>query len=274
MEELHKCVKKLKRGKAAGHDAIIAEMILDGGSCLHECIRILLMYNRMLQDEFPKALSVGLITAVFKKGDVHDMGNYRGITVTPALAKLFAMLVKSRITEYMESNNLRAQGQAVFRPDHRTVDNVFLMQQPLEHYQAKTGKTQRRLYVCFVDFKKAFDTVDRSVLWDVLWSKGIRDRISGCIKAMYAAVKTKKGISAVFRCYVGVKQGCALSPDLFGIFTDDLKNVLKAQPASDAPVLPVRLPHKGISLGRQIPLLMYADDAALMSTTAKGCKTS
>ena len=65
MDELRKCIKKLKRGKASGHDAVIAEMILDSGECLHECI--LLMYNRMLQGEFPKALSVGLITAVFNK---------------------------------------------------------------------------------------------------------------------------------------------------------------------------------------------------------------
>lgn len=116
MDKLHKCIKKLKRGKASGHDAVIAEMVLDGGECLHECI--LLMYNRMLHGEFHKALSVGLMTAVLKKDDAYDMGNYRGITVTPALAKLFAMLLENRIPEFTESNNLRAQGQAGFRPDN------------------------------------------------------------------------------------------------------------------------------------------------------------
>lgn len=64
MDEMHKGIKKLKRGKASGHDAVIAEMILDVGKCLHECI--LWLYNRMLHEEFPKALFVGLITAVFK----------------------------------------------------------------------------------------------------------------------------------------------------------------------------------------------------------------
>ena len=47
---------------------------------------------------------------MFKSGDVNDMGNFRGITVTPALAKLFAMLLKARITEFTESHHLRAQG--------------------------------------------------------------------------------------------------------------------------------------------------------------------
>ena len=96
------------------------------------------------------------------------------------------MLLQNRIADYMESNNLRAQGQAGSRRDYRTIVKVFLMQQLLEYYQAKTDKSQRRLYACVVDFKKAFDTVDRSVLWQVLWDMGICGRILGCIKAMYA----------------------------------------------------------------------------------------
>ncbi len=59
----------------------------------------------MLQGEFLKALSVGLITAVLTKGHGCDMGNYRGITVTPALAELFAMLLKNKITEFLESTS-------------------------------------------------------------------------------------------------------------------------------------------------------------------------
>ena len=199
------------------------------------------------------------------------MGNYRGITVTPALAKLFAMLLKTRITDFTESNHL---SQACFRPDYRTTDNVFLMQQIIEHYQAKSDKSQRKLYVCFGDFKKAFVSVDRRQLWQVLWDIGICGCILACIKAMYAcdsaAVKTKEGISEVLRCYVGVKQGCSLSPDVFGIFTNDLEKELKEKPDGDAPVLPVKMPHKGVLLGRRILVLLYADDAGLMSTTAQG----
>ena len=95
-------MKKLKRGKASVHDSVMSEMILDGGSCLHGFT--MQMYNRTLQGQFLENLS---LTAVFKSGDVHDMGNYRGTTVLPALAKLFAMMLKSRICDYMEGNNLR-----------------------------------------------------------------------------------------------------------------------------------------------------------------------
>lgn len=77
--------------------AVLAEMILAGGACLHTCI--LQMYNRMLQGEFATALSVGLTTAVFTMGDADDMSNYRGITITPALAELFAMLLQNSIAD-------------------------------------------------------------------------------------------------------------------------------------------------------------------------------
>ena len=151
---------------------------------------------------------------------------------------------------------------------------MFILQQSFEHYQSKSDKSQRKLYVCFVNFKKAFDTVDCTVLWDVLCKMGVQGLILGCIKAMCAcgsaAVKTKEGISAILRCYVGVKQGCPLSPDLFGIFTDELEDILKDLEGSDATVLPVRTPHKGVMLGRQISLLLYANDAGLVSTTRQG----
>ena len=63
-------------------------MLKDGGDVLLNC---LLVINLMLTNHFPKQLSVGLITAVYKSGDKGDMSNYRGITVGSVIAKLFAM---------------------------------------------------------------------------------------------------------------------------------------------------------------------------------------
>ena len=66
-------------------------MIKDGGDVLHNCL--LVIFNLMLTNHFPKKLSVGLITAVYKLGDKGDMSNYRGITVGSVIAKLFAMIL-------------------------------------------------------------------------------------------------------------------------------------------------------------------------------------
>lgn len=114
-------MKKLKRGKASVHDTVMAEMILDGGSCLHGFT--MQMYNRTLQGQFLENLS---LTAVFKSGDVHDMGNYRGTTVLPALAKLFAMMLKNRISDYMEGNNLRGQGHCKLTSSQITTQLIML----------------------------------------------------------------------------------------------------------------------------------------------------
>ena len=80
-DELHDCIKHLKSNKSPGIDGVLSEMIKDGGDVLHSCL--LVIFNLMLVNHFPKHLFVGLITAVYKSGDKGDMSNYRGITVGP-----------------------------------------------------------------------------------------------------------------------------------------------------------------------------------------------
>ena len=85
--------------------------IQDGSDLLHQCL--LDMFNSMLAGVFPEQLSVGLTTAVFKAGDKLDPNNYRGIVVTPVLAKLFAMMLNARIVAFTEKDVLRAEAQSL-----------------------------------------------------------------------------------------------------------------------------------------------------------------
>jgi len=115
-----------------------------------------------------------------------------------------------------------------------------------------------------VDFRKAFDTVPRAVLWQVLEEHGVHGRILDIIKSLYAhdsaAVRSSQGISAIFRCLMGLKQGCPLSPTLFGLYVDGLEKHLLETADIDAPTL----------MGVMVPLLLYADDLILMSKSASG----
>ena len=117
---------------------------------------------------------------------------------------------------------------------------------------------------CFVNVKKAFDTVARGLLWQVLETAGIRGPILDCIKSLYshdsAAVRTQEGISDIFDCLMGVKQGCPLSAMLFGLFVDGLEQHPMDTLGHDAPFLS----------GVLIPLLLYADDLTIVSTTPAG----
>ena len=83
------------------------------------------------------------------------------------------------------------------------------------------------------------------------------------IQAMYdgdtACVRTPEGLTTSFRCNIGVKQGCPLSPNLFGLYLDELEKILLEVPNNEAPTI----------AGIQVPLLLYADDLTLLSSSQR-----
>ena len=115
---------------------------------------VLVEHMHMLIGQTPEQLSVGLITSVCKAGVKHDPNNCRSNVVMPVLAKLFqtkfAMMLNASIVALTETQKLKAQGQAGYRPNYRTMDNVFILNGLIEH-QHPVGC---RLHACIVDFKK------------------------------------------------------------------------------------------------------------------------
>lgn len=88
-------------------------------------------------------------------------------------------------------------------------------------------RRRKRLYCCFVDLAKAYDSVPRDLLWQRLHDVGVRGRLLHTIKALYDVgvdmhIKTPYGTLDPIRATVGVKQGCPLSPTLFGLYIDSL----------------------------------------------------
>jgi hypothetical protein len=124
---------------------------------------------------------------------------------------------------------------------------------------------KKKLYTCFVDFRKAFDTIPRDMLWQMLEGLGINGQILECLRSMYRQDQAylhhpEEGLTPTFLCRIEVKQGCPLSPLLFGIFIDGLEKRLNAL-EGDTPLM----------LGQLVVcLLLYADDLTLMSHTPVG----
>jgi hypothetical protein len=138
------------------------------------------------------------------------------------------------------------------------MDNLYILQTLIEQSTHKCKK----VYCCFVDFRKAFDTVPRDLLWQVLAEMGILGRFMQCVQNMYSQDSVRvmhptKGLSARFSCGIGVKQGCPPSPLLFGLYLDGLEKHLDALDGDNPPQLADIV----------IKLLLYADDLALMSET-------
>ena len=115
-----------------------------------------------------------------------------------------------------------------------------------------------------MDFKKAFDLVNRKLLWHRLRSLGISGNILAAVQSMYAdvpcVVQTNNGQSGRIRSTVGVKQGCPLSPTLFGLYIDALEFDINQ-----------KYPGEGGRLANtNIPILLFADDVILIAETADG----
>jgi len=88
---------------------------------------LLIAFNKILCEGYCESLFVRIIHALYKEGDCSQFDNYRGITVGPVLTKVFAMILESRISQWVETNDLRAKGQAGFRKDFRTTYNLFIL---------------------------------------------------------------------------------------------------------------------------------------------------
>jgi hypothetical protein len=116
------------------------------------------------------------------------------------------MILESRISQWAKTNDLRAKGQTGFRKDFRTTDNLFILRTLTE--QARFQK--KKLYICFVNLKKAFDIVPRDLLWQVLEGLGISGRILECLRSMYCQEQAclhhlEEGLTPTFLCHIGVK---------------------------------------------------------------------
>ena len=249
--------RKLKNNKATGIDSVSNEMIK---CCLKfHCKFFVILFNRLLKSGcFPQCWNNGFITPLHKSGEISDPNNYRGITINSCLGKFFTLLLNSRLVKFLESSKVIKQNQIGFRKSYRTADHIFVLKTILDSlYQ-----NQKKLYVCFVDFKKAYDSIWRTGLFYKLIKCGLSKTFITILHNMYnnvrSCVKTCEGLTDFFDSKTGVKQGCNLSPNLFNIFVNDLPDIF------DSTCDPVPL---GGSLEN---CLLYADDLLLMSLTENG----
>ena len=121
---------------------------------------------------FPEQWSVGIIKPLYKNTGAKDNpNNYRGITILSCLGKLFSILLNSRLTHLVEVNQTIGPEQAGFRSGFSTTDHMFALKSLIDIYLSK----RKRLYCCYIDYSKAFDTISRSELWFKL----IKCNISG-----------------------------------------------------------------------------------------------
>ena len=109
--------------------------------------------------------SVNVLSTIHKGGCKDDLDNYRGISVSSCFGKLYGSLLSCRLEETIAKFELIGPHQIGFLKGHRTADHVFIVNSLVNKIVKKEGKI---IYAAFIDLRKAYDSVDRSFLFNKL----------------------------------------------------------------------------------------------------------
>ena len=210
--EVECSIKHLKGGKAAGHDNIKSDYILLEQGNLK--FVILTLFNKLYEiGYFPKEWSTGVIVPIYKKGDKKKSENYRGITLTNTLSKMFTYLLNQRLSQWCENNNILSEAQFDHKPWQIWNNRCHFCSRNVARY------AQPRHALAFIDFSKTFDNVNKNLLYEKLISHETSSKFLKIIESMYSKinskVRTSNGSSGTFPQKCGVMQGESLSPPFF-----------------------------------------------------------
>lgn len=251
-EEVKRVFMHLARRKAPGIDQVTNEHLMMSYEALKWSWNLIFGYC-LSKARIPDLWRKSLLFLLYKgKGGNHNPNSYRGISLLNTSFKVFTKLVKNRLEELCESK--LSDCQFGFRKGRSAMDAI----QRLMVTTSKAQEDSVPLYVLFVDYQKAFDSVDRALLMNKLRQRYAVD--DGHLKVISQLLKTNGVLLMNQMCQcrqfhgdpdeigqtVGVPQGDSLSPYLFALFIDDLVDYLKSK-CSD------------------IELILYADDVALMT---------
>ncbi len=219
MEELNGAIKGLKRGKAVAEDMIANEFLIYATRPIRECV--LHVYNQCLENGvYP--WNTALITPLHKKGSKADPNNYRAIAVGSNLGKLFSSILLHRLVAFRNASCPDPINQLRFCKRAQTSDHIFTLHTCLNKYLHKG----RRVYSCFIDYQKAFDSVSREALLWKLSKLGLGGKFFACISHMYhnsrAKLKLIGKLSDQMDVLVGTEQGHPMSPEFFKGYLLDL----------------------------------------------------
>ena len=176
-------------------------------------------------------------------------------------SKVMVKILQARLQQYV---NRELPGVlAGFRKGRGTRDQIANIRWIME----KAREFQKNIYVCFIDYAKAFDCVDHNKRWKILKEMGIPDYLTCLLRNLYAdqeaTVRTGHGTTDGFQIGKGICQGCILSPCLFNLYAE----FIMRNPGLDEAQAGIRI------AGRNINNLRYADGTTLMAESEEELKS-
>lgn len=160
-KKFRKLSKVLKNNKSPGQDGIPNEFYKYSNKEVGNLPRKL--FNQIFNSgQFPESWFKSVIIPLFKKGDREDPNNYRGISLLDSCSKIFTTVLNKRINLWSETMGRIPEEQARFRHGYSTTDNIFVLPSIVQKY---ITKKRGKIYCVFIDFSKAFDSIDRKKLF-------------------------------------------------------------------------------------------------------------
>lgn len=251
LDECIEVIKRLKSKKAPGIDTINNELIKYGGNTLAERIHRLIL-KIWKEEHMPSEWRTGLLVPVPKKGDPTDCTNYRGIMLLNTSYKILTSIIHKRLEIHLD----REVGdyQQGFRKGRSTIDAIHIITQIIE----KCHEHEIIFHILFVDFKQAFDSLIRQALAQEMKNLNIPEKIIRLVKMTMegskAVLTTSEGTTGTIRVETGVRQGDALSADLFNIALEGVIRALKCT---------------GTIATKSVQVIAYADDIVIIARNIK-----
>ena len=250
--EIGTALTQLKNAKAPGVDNIPPEALKEGCPCTVEALHRILNFvweREVIPDDWKR----GLLVKLTKKGDLSLCGNWRGIMLLSIPSKVLTRVILNRMKVAVDEA-LRDE-QAGFRKDRSCIDHIATLRIIVE----QTIECSSPLYLLFVDFEKAFDSLDREAMWRILRHYGIPNKIINMLKVQYQGFTCQVlhggTMTEPIEVKTGVRQGCLLSPLLFLVVLDWVsKNAYEGK----------RLGLQW-TLNQRLEDLDYADDLCLLT---------
>jgi hypothetical protein len=247
--------KTLKKNKSPGPDEISNELLMYMGDKAKRAL--FNMFEAMWDTgHTPSFLKCSDIILLFKKGDRSEVKNYRPITLMDSLLKLYEKVLEVKLKTMVTI----PKNQGGCQPNWGSIDTHLVLSEL--RYESK----EKKMIMLKYDLSKAFDRVNRELLWKKLEEKGVHPALIRAIRSTYnnepkgtSKVKLGKTASEFFRLSNGVKQGSVLSPILFVVYISDLIKTIDKAHGKERTVSP--------SWGEDYSCLMFVDDLILLANS-------
>ena len=253
--EVMEAVNEIKSGKAPGLDEFSVECLQKSSMAVLEWL-VRLLNVSFGMGVVPIDWRGACVVPLYKgKGDKCECSNSRGISLLSVVGNLYGRVLIKRVRAGTEC--AIGEVQCGFRQGRGHMDQVFVVRQLCEKY----GKD---VFWAFMDLEKAYDTVDRQGMSQILRVYGVGGKLLKAVQSFYvdsrACVRVGNDVSRWFLVNVGLRQGCVMSSWLFNVYMDGVVREVNIG------VLEKRLKLLSANGGRfEINQLLFADDAALVA---------